>query len=408
MSENSDPAQAKKTICMLSCLHPLKDDRIYWKEAVSLARNGYHVAHIGVSDKEYDIITEHGIRLISLKRIRYFQNPFADKIFRTITFKPNIYNAILKVAATIQADVYHFHDYQINRIGRKLKELTQKPKVIYDVHEPYPEIIRYLNKSTGFVKLFRIIYSKYLENWQNKCALYYEAILTTEENVASSFSKIIGSDKVKVINNYCDLESPHLNAETNKEYDLIYIGGISSWRGIFEMLEVSRLAKLQGYNIKILFLGHFKELYLKQKVLKFIDNHKIQEYFEYLENVPHHGVSNYLFKSKIGLCIFRDNPVYRIIMPIKIFEYMAFGIPVICNNFGHAGKIIQEENCGIVLSNPNPSAILRSIVEILNDKNEFSELSANAKRAFQTKFRWTIIEKELLNFYDKLFDTKNA
>ena len=154
----------KVKVCMISSLHGLYDDRIYWKEALSLKKHGYDVYHIGIGNKDKEFISDHGIKLIQVGKQKYFENPYTDKLYRILTFKKNIYKKILKTAAELKADVYHFHDSQINKIGKQLKSLAHKPKVIYDVHEPYPQTIRYSFANNLFLRIIHWIYSIFIYN----------------------------------------------------------------------------------------------------------------------------------------------------------------------------------------------------------------------------------------------------
>jgi hypothetical protein len=53
---------------MLSCTHQAKDDRIYWKESLSLQRNGYQLTHIATGANDSDTVSQEGIRLIEVKK----------------------------------------------------------------------------------------------------------------------------------------------------------------------------------------------------------------------------------------------------------------------------------------------------------------------------------------------------
>lgn len=392
---------SQKKVCMISTLHGMCDDRIYWKEAVSLQKNGYNLSHICVGSDSLDFISPERIRIIQLFQQRYFKNPYLDIFFRLITFKKSIALKLYKIAAKLQADVYHLHDVQLNKIGRKLKNLPHKPKVIYDVHEPYPEIARYLNNSKGIVRLLRVLQSVYIYKWQISCAQYYDAIIATEENVANYFIKYLGEEKVRIIYNYCDFDVSVFNKGKSKKYDLIYIGGISQWRGIYELLHTAILARDSGLKLKILFIGPVKEIGLKEKILKTIKSEHLEEIFFLEVPVERTELIKYLKASKIGICIFADNPVYKIIMPIKIFEYMAAGLPVLCNNFGHAFKIVSKENIGIGINDVSPEKILEAVMKILNDNNYYNQLSDNALNAIK-KYSWKNMEKVLFKTYSEL------
>ena len=388
-------------VCMISCLHGLYDDRIYWKEALSLKKHGYDVTHIGISEVEFDIITEHGIRLISIQRTRYFSNPYLDFLYKKLTFKANIYKRIFKTAKELNSDIYHFHDYQINRIVKQLKKLAHKPKVIYDAHEPYPEIERYLNHSKGLFKLIHILHSVYIDLLQKRYSGKLDAIITTEENVASYFKGFFTAEKVKIIYNYCDFDISTSADLEQKEFDLIYIGGISRWRGVFELLNTALEASKTNHPIKILLIGQIKEAGLKDTLLQIIQSENLHDWFTLKEFVPRNELIQYLTKSKIGVCIFKDNPVYHILLPIKIFEYMAFGLPTLVNNFGHTFRIISAENAGIAIDKPTPSNILKETLKILEDPGLYKTFSENAKNSV-AKYTWDKMEKELWDLYLKL------
>ncbi len=366
-----------------------------------MKKSGYELIHIGVGSQYRDYISNEGIRLIEIARKRYFANPFIDKLFRLFSFRPSIYKKIFDQARRLRADVYHFHDLQINRIGPKLKSLSHHPKIINDVHEPYPEIARFLNNAYGISRLFYYLYSLYIDKWQIRCAQKYDLIIATEENVAQYFQKAVKPDKVRIIYNYSNFPLTR-NSEKEKIYDAIYTGGISGWRGIFELLNTAKLAKEKNISIKILCIGNIKGDGLKQKIQKFITENDLDDYFELKNFVAHEMITSYYEKSRIGLCIFRDNPVYRILMPIKIFEYMALGLPVLCNNFGHPGKIIRKEKCGITLENIEPNYILNAAIEILTNPKLYSEMSENGKSAVKSTYNWENAEKELIHIYKDL------
>ena len=391
---------------MISCLHDMYDDRIYWKEAVSLKKQGLEVIHLCVGSDFQDFLSSEGIRIIRLGRRRYFKNPYFDKLFRTITFKKNIVTELLEKTIEVKAGVYHFHDLQINKIGKKIKNLPHKPAVIYDVHEPYPEIARYLTKSKGIAKLFHILYSVYIDRWQISCSKYYDAVIATEENVADYFRRHIDNNKVKVVYNYCDFETTASKNVSDKIYDLIYVGGISKWRGVFEFIQTAVLIRNAGLKLKILFIGPVKEHGLKQKLTDIIKKEKLEEIFILKEPVVRSELIHILKSGKIGICIFADNPVYRIIMPIKIFEYLSVGLPVICNNFGHPMQIITKENAGMAIDEVSPENILDSALIILRNEDLYHELSRNAVNSMK-KYNWKNMEKVLFDIYGELLNKRN-
>ena len=391
---------------MISCLHGLYDDRIYWKEAISLKKHGYDVTHIAVGEIDKDFISEHGIRLIQTGKRHYIRNPYLDKLYRIITFKSNVYQKILGISASLKANVYHFHDIQINKIGQKLKNLPHRPRVIYDVHEPYPEAFRFAPSSNFLVRFIHYLFSMYIRFWELKCSRHYDLIIATEENVAKKFRDYLHNDeKVDIIYNYTNLypENKDYSSE-NKIYDAIYTGSIRSTRGIFQIIRAVKIARNNGYLFKILFIGPVFERNLKKKVFRLLDQYKLHDHLVIMDPVPYEKIGRFYEQSRTGLIIFSDNPVNRTILPIKLFEYMAFGLPVLSSNFGHMKKYTHKEETGLTVDPSDPRDICDKLIAILTNHQLYEKCSINGLNAVNQKYRWQFMEDKLLAIYKKLMN----
>lgn len=391
----------KKTVCMLSCLHDLYDDRIYWKESLSLKKAGYDIIHLGIADKEQDFISEDGIRLISLKRKRYFNNAFIDIIYKHLSFRPSIYKKLLHVARKLNADVYHFHDPQINRIGKQLKSINNT-KVIYDIHDPYPQGIKYRHRKKYLLKLLRLLVGNYIEHWQYRKAKDYDLLIATEENVASFYKKALPSKWVEIIYNYSNSKEKISSESKLKEYDAIYCGGISSFRGAWTILNAAKKAQEDKIDLKILLLGSIKEPGLKRAMLGFIRENKLENHITYIPPVPYSQIGDYYSISRCGLVSFENNPVYHILMPIKTFEYMEYGLPIISSNIGHTNQIIKKHNCGLTVMPGSPDEIVSALMRYRNDDKLYNTHSDNGRLAFNENYKWEFMENKLIALYHRL------
>jgi glycosyltransferase involved in cell wall biosynthesis len=390
-------------ICMISCLHGLYDDRIYWKEALSLKKNGYDVTHIAVGETGQQYTSEHGILLIEIKNKRFFANHFIDKLFRLITFKPPIYKKLFQKCAELKADVYHFHDLQLNRIAPKLKKLPHQPKVIYDVHEPYPITLATTSSKNPFNKLFWWFYGRYIEFWEKTKSKHYDLIITTEENVQKFFKEKLKSTSVEIIYNYVDIKPKDYSRL--KIYDFIYCGGIRKRRGIFEILSAVKILHNKGIHSKTLLIGHIHDPGLEREIYNFIQEHDLMNAIEIKQVVPYQQIHEFYEGSKIGLAIFNDEKVNRLIMPIKIFEYIVFGLPVITSNFGHMKEITEENKTGILVDPHNYYQIAETMESLLTNSELYNRIYSDCVHS-ANKFNWSVMEKKIVDLYYHLLNKK--
>jgi len=395
-------ADHPKKICILSDTHGLYDDRIYWKEAISLKKAGYEVWHIFAGNKKEKGITKEGIHYIGLQQKTFSKKRIANYLLKKIS-PSNLYKEILKEASEVNADVYHLHDLKLNRIGEKLKKLPQKPKIIYDVHEPHPENILDYFETKGVLNILKKFYAAYIRWWEMKNTKNYDFIIATEENVRDRFQQHLPREKVDIIYNYTNLQDARKSVGyEQKEYDAIYCGGITKFRGAWQILHAAKLAKEKKDDLKILFLGSWFPLELKNKMLDYIQANDLTENVILHENVPYAQVSDFYNKSRIGLGIFLPIRTHKIILQIKIFEYMNFGLPIIGSNFGHINNYITKEKTGIAIDPEKPEEIADALIKLLTDTRMYNQCSKNGIKAVDKKYNWGVMEEKLLGIYGKV------
>ena len=378
-----------KKVCMLSFQHGLLDDRIYKKEALTLAKNGYEIIHIGYGDEAKDYITEDNIRIIQLKKYRKWR-----------MLKQSFLTDIFEAAKNVQADVYHLQDVELCRIALKLKKLPQRPKVIYDAHEPYLEkLMDYWRGRSWFKILLNDIPAILAEK---RILNKIDYLIATEENVGSRFQK--KNPNTAVIYNYSFFYPEESLSSEEKEYDAIYCGGISEQRGVFEILETIINAKKKGKELKIIMVGGFTSLETEAKVKAIIEKESLHKNIIFTGNVPIEEVANHYKNSKIGLCLLANNNSHQLCIAIKLFEYMAFGLPIIGSNFGQTKKIIEENGAGICVDPHNPENITSAVLELLHN-DFYKKRSAEVMTLTREKYIWANEEPKLLEIYEKLFRT---
>lgn len=391
---------------MISSLHGLYDDRIYWKEALSLKDHGYKVTHIGIGEEDMDFVTAHGIRLIMVRKKRYFLNPYLDILYRKLTFRPNIYKKILAICGSLESDVYHFHDLQINKIGKQLSRMPQKPKVIYDVHEDYATSILSGYEDAGLLKAVVSIYTMFLRRWELSKAVNYDFIIPAYVAIENVFKTHVPENKIGIILNYTTL-SPIVDiAKTERNIDAIYCGLINKFRGAMELLEATGILRKKKPGIRILFLGPIPDPRLRKQMELFISEHALQDNVILKDTVPYEEMDHYFRISKIGLGIFMPIRIFYTAIQIKTFEYMAYGLPIVCSNFGNINKYVTENNCGIPVNPQSPVEIANALFKLLNDRKLYLEMARNGMEAVQNKYHWKYEEEKLFEIYRKLLKDK--
>jgi len=361
-----------KIICHITSVHPVKDVRIFYKECLSLANAGYKVYFIAQHDNSEIIegINIVRIPLIKNRLLRIFILPFI------IVFK----------SIRINASIYHFHDPELLFVGFLLRLFNKK--VIYDVHENVPEQILtkpYLNK------LQKGIISRVFKFTENAISRSFSGIITSTPTIKERFINI--NKNTIDIKNYPVIEEIEpINWHEKKERSLCYIGGIFEERGILENI------RCLDESMKLLLAGTVSTpSFLEQ--IKSLPQWKFVNFVGYINRKE---INTILNRSKIGLLTLHPFPSYIVSMPIKLFEYMAAGIPVIASNFELWRTIIEENNCGICVDPLNIDEIKKAVNYLFDHEEIATQMGMNGRKLVLEKFNWKLEEKRLIEFYSTL------
>jgi glycosyltransferase involved in cell wall biosynthesis len=124
---------------------------------------------------------------------------------------------------------------------------------------------------------------------------------------------------------------------------------------------------------------------------------------ELIGHKPHNEVPKYIVASDIGIALF--HPTKRMIKtsyPIKLFEYMICGKPVIVSDLPAMKKVIDEAKCGLFVNPMDIDDVSKTMVYAAEHPAELSAMGRRAKKAINTKYNWEKMGKVLVDVYQKV------
>ena len=126
---------------------------------------------------------------------------------------------------------------------------------------------------------------------------------------------------------------------------LSYLGSLGGWYLTDEMLDFFKVFKTKFSDAVFLFITHNnKEEITRRAASKGIDGSSIRVTPAGRKEVP-----SFLSISNWSIFFIKDAYSKRASSPTKQGEIMAMGIPVICNDIGDTGKIVEDTRSGVVI-----------------------------------------------------------
>lgn len=339
----------------------------------SLSAAGYDVRLV-VADGLGDTV-DHGVRIrdVGVSRGR------AKRIARTP-------GRVLRAALEEPADLFHFHDPELLSIGLKLRQRGHR--VVFDSHEDVPRQI--LHKPYLPAMVARVV-SLGFETYQSYVAHRLDGVVAATPYIRDLFRG--KTPHVVDVSNFPlrdELFVP--DAWESKQREVCYIGDVSEIRGIVELTDAMEHVR-SGATLNL--CGEFHSPDLQARVTARAG----------WQRVHAHGVTNragvrdVLSRSIAGVVTLHPVPNYVHSQPIKMFEYMSAGIPVIASDFPLWRDIVIGNDCGLVVDPMQPRDIAAAIDRLVADPAEARRLGDNGRRAVRERYSWEAEVPSLLRFY---------
>jgi len=368
----------------MTIVHEANDTRITAKHCQSLADIKWDVWLVAPGPRPVNFSKNINLKIVPR---------FRRRIVRMIL--GNFY--VLLEAIRIRAQIYHFHDPELIVSGVLLRLFGKI--VVYDVHEDLPNQILEKYYIPKRIRRFVAFFARFVEDSLTRCL---SGVITVTPGLVRRFQAI--HPRVALVRNFpTTLEFKALQprgAPVGRK--LIYIGQIGRTRGVLEMLdclyELNRKAPTQlvlgGRVVPSSLIGH-------------LSSHIAWKHVDYRGELTRIQVIDALRDSDLALVILQPTESYKKSIPVKMFEYMAAGLPFIASDFEDWRELLQSpEYCRFV--DPNDPKSWASVIEdILSSKVDYARSSRMAIEDVFFKFNWESEFSHVIELYEDILGAKS-
>ena len=376
-----------KNVVLTTGHHP-DDDRIYYKQIVSLLTRYPQI----------DLIAPVGAGETFALDPRVVLHPLARRrgpLGRLLT----AFQAAFRVVR-LKPDVCHFHDLDFV-VMAPLIRMFCGAKIIYDVHEVYPESMLISPKIPAG---FRPAAARIVEAVEKCCARFCAHIVTADEPNTASFART--GVPASTIFNYPRLSLfqvfPGRVEELRRSYPgrriLIYQGTMGRDRGLFHMLDGLCRLKADVPDVLLLLIG-LNDARLRAETDDYVRRYDLGAHVRILDWVPHADMVDYVALAEIGLVPWQPSEKNKKNIPIKIFEYMACGVPVLAADLPSTAPYVSESGAGRTYDSTDAEAFAAAVRQMLADRTGREAMARAGREAVSRRWNWDIMEKRLLAIY---------
>jgi glycosyltransferase involved in cell wall biosynthesis len=361
-------------VCHITTVHPVDDHRILHKECLSLRAAGYDVTLIAPHDGDTVV---QGVPVVAL-RVK------ARNRLERMAKRPR---AAYRAAVGVDADLYHFHDPEFLPYGVRLARSGKR--VVYDAHEDVPVQMRYKEWIPG---PGRAGAARAFARLEAECVARMDALVTPS---------LVALDRLRprqpraiLLANYPRLDEIRPAARwSDRERAACYVGGITRVRGAPELVDAMAHA-----DAELHLAGSFVPAALRLELERSAGWPRVR----YAGRLGRHEVAALLARVKVGVIPLQPIANYVDAYPVKLFEYLAAGLPVIATDVPRWRALLEEHNCGICVPYGSPELLGAAITRLLDDDDGARAMGERARRAAEERYSWETQAAALVALYDEL------
>ncbi len=173
-----------------------------------------------------------------------------------------------------------------------------------------------------------------------------------------------------------DIEPIQTTAESER-FVVGFVGSLKPWHGIEVLLRAFRIVVQQNKNVHLLIVGDGP---LRQWVEGFVSGAGIEDNVTMTGWVSYRQLPSLIQSMSVAVAPYPELENFYF-SPLKLYEYMALGKPVIASDVGQIKQIINDRDNGILIKPGDATALASRIAYLVNDSSSCAKLGACARES---------------------------
>lgn len=223
-------------------------------------------------------------------------------------------------------------------------------------------------------------------------------LVAVSDNVAQYIRTFEGTaDRIQVIPNGVDADrfSPNQPATCpgpRDSFTVGFVGSLKPWHGLNGLVEAFAILHSFAPEARLLIVGDGPE---RKSIEQELATRSLLDATHFTGAVPPEDVPGLVASMDVGVAPYPqlENCYFS---PLKAFEYMAAGLPVVASRIGQLDKLIAHDQSGILYPPEDTVALAEALIRLADDIPLRSRLGMAARAAILNGHTWDAVGARIL------------
>ncbi len=359
--------------------HPVDDGRVRAKLARAFVRGGFE-SHLicpgGTAGEAEDGVHIHPHRITESR---------FDRVLRQ--------RSLAKKAASLDPDVIHVHEpIMLGSCTRR----KGSAKIVWDVHEDYEAV---LATREWIPKPLRKLVWRLWDFRERRLLQHVDLILAATPPVAQRYLPL--HPNVVVVPNLTEVEIYDGDHDWAKPH-AVFVGSIFESRGLLEVIEALGRLRREGRIVPLTIAGPIESVAFEKRLLHAIKVHGVSDSVKYLGAVPRAEAVHLCREATIGVVAHLPESQGEIAWPVKMFEYMACGLPLVYTTLGAMVYLADGQEIGVAVEPFDIDALVDAFRRLTSQPEYAEHCGAIGRKLIESRYHWNTVEPVLLDAYERI------
>lgn len=256
--------------------------------------------------------------------------------------------------------------------------MMRRIKYVLEVRDLYPQVY----KDTGVIQKLPFLYG-FFNYFSKKIYRNAELIVSLTKGIEQSVAEDSPGTPVTTLYNGFPSSVTQIKTHKHPRFTLCFHGILGFYQDVEMLLDLAR--SLENESIDIVVVGYGRKSELLQT--------DAPSNLKFMGRLPNDKTLEVASKCHVGLSFRLDAELSGYSFPVKIWEYLGLGLPVVIAPYSEAGDFVSEVGCGYQFKAGDLDNIRESIIKLKEDADLYQRFSIAAKESSREYTREKMGEK---------------